>query len=72
MDEQPKPTLVVVVYVMHGQHCAFFVLGSGRTLITGRPVQHAEDLEDVAVAVIAMELVAGAVETEYNASGLFV
>jgi hypothetical protein len=48
------------------------VLGAGRTLITGRPVQHAEDLEDVAVAVIAMELVAGAVETEHNASGLFV
>jgi hypothetical protein len=69
---EPKPTLVVVVYVMHGQHCALFVLGGGRTLITGRPVQHTEDLEDVAVAVVAMELVAGAVKTEDNSSGLFV
>jgi hypothetical protein len=36
------------------------------TLITGRPVQHAENLEDVAVAVIAVEFVARAVEAQNN------
>lgn len=35
-------------------------------LIISRPIQHAEDLEDVAVAIIAVELVAGAVEAEHQ------
>jgi hypothetical protein len=41
-------------------------LGRSRTLIARRPVQHTENLEDVAVAVIAVELVACAVKTEHN------
>lgn len=36
------------------------------TLIAGRAIQHAKDLEDVAVAVIAAELVAGAVEAQHQ------
>lgn len=38
-------------------------------LVVGRPVKHAEDLEDVAVAVVAVELVAGAVEAQDQLTG---
>jgi hypothetical protein len=34
------------------------------TLITGRPIQHAEDFQDVAVAIIAMELVARSIKAQ--------
>jgi hypothetical protein len=44
--------------------------GRRRTLVASGPVQHAEDLEDVAVAVVAAEFVARAVETEHNLPSL--
>jgi hypothetical protein len=40
------------------------------TLITCCSIQHAEDLQDVAVAVIAMEFVARPIKTQHNLSRL--
>ena len=34
------------------------------TLVTRRPVQHTKDLEDIAVAVVTFELVAGSVKAQ--------
>lgn len=34
------------------------------TLVVGCSVEHAEDLQDVAVAIVALELVSGAVEAQ--------
>jgi hypothetical protein len=37
-------------------------------LVTRCSIQHAEDLEDIAVALIAMKLIASAIKTKYQLS----
>lgn len=39
------------------------ILGKVRTLVTGFTVQAPEDFEDIAIAIVASELIARAIET---------
>jgi hypothetical protein len=49
--------------------CTYDVEMSSLTLITGGSIKHTIDLENVAVAVIAMELVARAIKAQDNLAG---